>query len=73
MPLSARCLATMPSYEVATVRPARSSMPLAVPGLPAKRKVERAKPSGRISSALAPESMSRSRPVRPMSRRPEET
>jgi hypothetical protein len=58
---------------VATVLPVRSATPFAVPGLAANWKVERAKPSGRISSALAPESMSRSRPVMPMSRRPEET
>ncbi|CAM5483797.1 hypothetical protein STANM309S_04759 [Streptomyces tanashiensis] len=32
MPWSARCLATMPSYEVAIVMPPKSSGPFAVPG-----------------------------------------
>lgn len=33
MPSSARCLPTIPSYEVAMVMPPKSSGPFAVPGL----------------------------------------
>ncbi len=33
MPFSARCLATIPSYEVAIVIPLKSSGPFAVPGV----------------------------------------
>ena len=72
-PCSAKCFASSPPYDVATRLPAKSATDVADPGRAAKRKVDSPKPSGSSSSAGAPLSSSRSRPVMPTSSSPEPT
>ena len=73
MPRSAKYFASRPPYDVATRMPAKSPTVAADPGFAANRNVDSAKPSCRISSAGAPLSSSRSRPVMPTSSSPEPT
>ena len=74
MPRSARYCRTIPTYDVAMRVPCELRG-VVVPARPGRRSgsVLRPKPSPSTSSALAPESSSRSRPVMPTSRVPSPT
>ena len=70
---SARCFSTNPGYAVATLLPDIDATENDSLAGPANLNVEAPKSSGKISSAKAAESMSKSRPVIPASSSPEPT